>query len=98
MYQILMIRLLFISHQNEKQCRFKKADIGATMTSYRKIKRESESDLQVAVGTVGPISVAMDASHRSFQVSSSLVVTLININNCQITLIHTHGGGGGRGG
>ncbi|XP_052084534.1 procathepsin L-like [Mytilus californianus] len=48
-------------------CRFKKADVGATDTGYVDIKRGSEDELQMAVATVGPISVAMDAGHPSFQ-------------------------------
>lgn len=55
--------------QDEKKCKYKAANQGATMSSYRDIKKKSESDLQAAVGTVGPISVAIDASHTSFQVS-----------------------------
>ena len=52
--------------KNEK-CHFKKDDVGATVTGYVKIKKESCQDLKDAVANVGPISVAMDASHISFQ-------------------------------
>jgi len=49
------------------KCLFKKADIGATCTGYVNVKQGSEKDLENAVATIGPISVAMDASHQSFQ-------------------------------
>jgi cathepsin L len=49
------------------KCRFKKADIGATDTGYTDIKAKNETDLQTAIATIGPISVAIDASQDSFQ-------------------------------
>nr|AFQ98385.1 cathepsin L [Rhipicephalus microplus]AGK88364.1 cathepsin L [Rhipicephalus microplus] len=52
------------------ECRFKKEDVGATDTGYVEIKAGSEDDLKKAVATVGPISVAIDASHSSFQLYS----------------------------
>jgi cathepsin L len=51
----------------DETCRFKTADVGATDTGFMDIKSKDESALQQAVATVGPISVAIDASHSSFQ-------------------------------
>ncbi|KAL4216763.1 hypothetical protein ACF0H5_024486 [Mactra antiquata] len=51
---------------NEK-CHFDASNVGATDTGFVDVKSKSESDLQSAVATVGPISVAIDASHMSFQ-------------------------------
>jgi len=48
-------------------CKFKRADVGAEDTGYVDIKRGSEDELQMAVATIGPIAVAMDAGHPSFQ-------------------------------
>jgi cathepsin L len=55
----------------DETCRFKTADVGATDTGFMDIKSKDESALQQAVATVGPISVAIDASHSSFQLYKS---------------------------
>ena len=57
--------------EDERRCKFKKADIGATCTGFVKIKKDNCEELRNAVATVGPISVGMDASGRSFQLYKS---------------------------
>jgi len=55
----------------DKPCRFKAADVGATDTGFTDITSKDENALQQAVATVGPISVAIDAGHTSFQLYKS---------------------------
>jgi cathepsin L len=53
-------------------CQYNAANIGATMSGCHDIMpRKSEPALQSAIRTVGPISVAIDASHSSFQLYQS---------------------------
>jgi cathepsin L len=52
------------------KCRFKKANVGATDKGFKDITAGSEDDLANAIATVGPISVAIDASQDSFQLYS----------------------------
>lgn len=53
------------------QCIFKSKNVGATISSYVDIKSGSEKQLMEATAKVGPISVAIDAGHGSFQSYSS---------------------------
>lgn len=53
--------------KNGRKCLFKRNDVGATDNGYSDIKEGSEQDLKIAVATQGPVSVAIDAGHRSFQ-------------------------------
>nr|BAN20648.1 cathepsin L [Riptortus pedestris] len=55
----------------DEQCRFQRRSIGATDTGFMDIPQGDEEALQKAVATVGPVSVAIDASHSSFQLYSS---------------------------
>jgi len=51
-------------------CRYKAANKGASITSYKDVTSGSESALQNAVAYRGPVSVAIDASKMSFQLYS----------------------------
>jgi cathepsin L len=51
-------------------CHFKAADVGATITGFKDVATGSEADLQTAVDKQ-PTSVAIDASHASFQLYST---------------------------
>ena len=59
--------------QDERRCRYKASCSAATDTGFVDIRHRDESALQTAVANIGPISVAIDASHSSFQVCSTIL-------------------------
>ena len=52
---------------DEPTCDYTPDNSGTTESGYVDIPHFSEADLEKAVATVGPVSVAMDASSSSFQ-------------------------------
>lgn len=52
---------------HENTCHFKRSDVGETDKGFVDVPAGSERALKKAVATVGPVSVAIDASHTSFQ-------------------------------
>ncbi|CAH1798522.1 unnamed protein product, partial [Owenia fusiformis] len=55
----------------DEKCHFKKRTVGATDAGYVDVTSGSEEKLKEACATVGPISVAIDAGHQSFQLYES---------------------------
>ncbi|KAL3968818.1 neurocan core protein [Sarotherodon galilaeus] len=52
-------------------CRYNPASVGATCSGYVDVNKYDEEALKEAVATIGPVSVAIDASHESFQFYTS---------------------------
>lgn len=57
-------------HAIDQTCQFKPDNVGATDSGFVDVQSKSEDALKQAVGSVGPVSVAIDASHTSFQLYS----------------------------
>jgi len=55
----------------QRKCHFSKSDVGAEDTGFVDLPEGDEDALKTAVATQGPISVAIDAGHRSFQLYKS---------------------------
>lgn len=51
----------------DERCRFKKQFVGAEDTGFADVEEGNEQKLMEAVATMGPVSVAIDAGHPSFQ-------------------------------
>lgn len=54
----------------DEKCHYSPKNVGATDRGYIDIESGSEDQLKSAAATVGPISVAIDASHETFQLYS----------------------------
>ena len=54
----------------DERCHFKKSEVKADLSGCKDIPSEEETALMEAVGSEGPVSVAIDASHQSFQMYS----------------------------
>jgi hypothetical protein len=62
---------LFIDFQVDSFCDASNVNAHVKLSGYVNVTAGSEAALQYAVGTFGPVSVAIDAAHEEFEVSES---------------------------
>ncbi|XP_067686162.1 cathepsin L2-like [Haliotis asinina] len=68
----------------QKDCNFSRENVGATDTGFAIVVPESEDALKSAVATEGPISVAIDASSRTFMLYKSGIYSSSKCNSNNI--------------
>ena len=56
---------------DDNRCRFDRSKVVVKVTGYTNLTEKDENALQQAVATIGPITVAIDSSHDSFQLYKS---------------------------
>ena len=78
------VLLLSVHHQNKPfcfpslqdgVCHFKSSKVGATDGGFVDVPHGEEDKLKEVVATIGPVSIAIDASHPSFQLYKSGMYT-----------------------
>jgi len=72
----------------DDDCQYDPKSVGAHITSFTDIQSGSEKDLESAVTTIGPISVAIDAGHQSFQLYKSGVYNEAKCGSSERSLNH----------
>lgn len=68
----------------DDNCKYKAENVGATDRGFVDIPEGNEKKLAAALATVGPVSVAIDASHESFQFYSTGVYYEPNCDSQQL--------------
>nr|CAI5868954.1 unnamed protein product [Callosobruchus analis] len=63
------------------ECRFKREDVVVTCSGYVEIPVGDEKALEIAVGTIGPVSVGIDAGKQTFQFYSDGIYDEPTCNN-----------------
>lgn len=59
--------MISTTYFQDDKCRYNAKQSGATDAGFVDIPEGNEDKLKAAIATVGPVSVAIDASHESFQ-------------------------------
>lgn len=65
--QLLIEGLSFKRFLKDDTCRYNPKNRGAVDVGFVDVPTGSEAKLMAAVATIGPVSIAIDASHESFQ-------------------------------